>query len=95
MFHDAHMPCLQTHITGFLEKISALRSSISMIPRNQYFESDLLVHHWVWLIPGRGWIVGAGAGILSSAGETKFSLSMKTTISPYDAHDHESELLEG
>jgi len=88
MFHDAfaHMPLLTNpHYTGFLEKISGIALkhikdpyAINILSRIYWFTVEF------GLIREEGELKIYGAGILSSAGETKFSLSDGPLHLPYD-----------
>ncbi|MHA7129952.1 phenylalanine 4-monooxygenase [Algoriphagus namhaensis] len=88
MFHDAfaHMPLLTNpHYTGFLEKISGIALkyikdpyAINILSRIYWFTIEF------GLIRENGELKIYGAGILSSAGETKFSLSDEPLHLPYD-----------
>jgi phenylalanine-4-hydroxylase len=88
MFHDAfaHMPLLTNpHYTGFLEKISGIALkhiedpfAINILSRIYWFTIEF------GLIREEGELKIYGAGILSSAGETKFSLSDEPLHIPYD-----------
>lgn len=88
MFHDAfaHMPLLTNpHYTGFLEKISGIALkyikdpyAINVLSRIYWFTVEF------GLIREEGELKIYGAGILSSAGETKFSLSDEPLHIPYD-----------
>jgi phenylalanine-4-hydroxylase len=88
MFHDAfaHMPLLTNpHYTGFLEKISGIALkhikdpyAINVLSRIYWFTVEF------GLIRENGELKIYGAGILSSAGETKFSLSDEPLHIPYD-----------
>lgn len=88
MFHDAfaHMPLLTNpHYTGFLEKISGIALkhikdpyAINILSRIYWFTIEF------GLIREDGELKIYGAGILSSAGETKFSLSDEPMHLPYD-----------
>lgn len=88
MFHDAfaHMPLLTNpHYTGFLEKISGI--ALNHID-NPYAINVLSRIYWFTvefgLIRENGELKIYGAGILSSAGETKFCLSEEPLHLPYD-----------
>jgi phenylalanine-4-hydroxylase len=88
MFHDAfaHMPLLTNpHYTGFLEKISGI--ALKHI-NNPYAINILSRIYWFTiefgLIRENGELKIYGAGILSSAGETKFSLSEEPLHIPYN-----------
>ncbi len=88
MFHDAfaHMPLLTNpHYTGFLEDISGIALkhiedpyAINLLSRIYWFTIEF------GLIRENGELKIYGAGILSSAGETKFSLSDEPLHIPYD-----------
>lgn len=88
MFHDAfaHMPLLTNpHYTGFLEDISGIALkhikdpyAINLLSRIYWFTIEF------GLIREKGELKIYGAGILSSAGETKFSLSDEPLHIPYD-----------
>jgi len=88
MFHDAfaHMPLLTNpHYTGFLEDISGIALkhiddpyAIHLLSRIYWFTIEF------GLIKENGGLRIYGAGILSSAGETKFSLSDEPKHLPYD-----------
>jgi phenylalanine-4-hydroxylase len=88
MFHDAfaHMPLLTNpHYTGFLEKISGIALkhikdpyAINILSRIYWFTVEF------GLIRENGELKIYGAGILSSAGETKFSLSDEPLHIAYD-----------
>lgn len=88
MFHDAfaHMPLLTNpHYTGFLEDISGIALkhiddpyAINLLSRIYWFTIEF------GLIRENDELRIYGAGILSSAGETKFSLSDEPMHLPYD-----------
>lgn len=88
MFHDVfgHVPLLTNqHFVDFLQELSkiALRYidnawAVQLISRIYWFTVEF------GLIHGQGGVRIYGAGILSSAGETKFCLSEKATHIPYD-----------
>ena len=88
MFHDAfaHMPLLTNpHYTGFLEDISGIALkhiddpyAINLLSRIYWFTIEF------GLIKEKGELRIYGAGILSSAGETKYSLSDEPMHLPYD-----------
>ena len=88
MFHDAfaHMPMLtNVHYTGFLEELSGIALkhiqnpwAIQILSRIYWFTIEF------GLIREDGELKIYGAGVLSSAGETKFSLSNEPAHIPYD-----------
>lgn len=88
MFHDAfaHMPLLTNqHYVDFLEKLSGIALkhiqdpwAIQLLSRIYWFTIEF------GLIREDGELRIYGAGILSSAGETKFSLSDEPKHFPYD-----------
>jgi phenylalanine-4-hydroxylase len=88
MFHDAfaHMPLLTNQpYVDFLEKLSGIALkhitdpwAIQLLSRIYWFTIEF------GLIREEGELKIYGAGILSSAGETKFSLSSEPTILAYD-----------
>ncbi|MDI1324708.1 MAG: phenylalanine 4-monooxygenase [Algoriphagus sp.] len=88
MFHDAfaHMPLLTNqHYVDFLEELSGIALkhienpwAIQLLSRIYWFTIEF------GLIKEDGELKIYGAGILSSAGETKFSLSDEPAHYPYD-----------
>jgi len=88
MFHDAfaHMPLLiNQHYVDFLEELSGIALkhidnpwAIQLLSRIYWFTIEF------GLIKEEGELRIYGAGILSSAGETKFSLSDEPAHFPYD-----------
>lgn len=88
MFHDAfaHMPMLTNqHYVDFLENLSGIalkhiddKWAIELLSRIYWFTIEF------GLIREEGELRIYGAGILSSAGETKFSLSDTPAHLPYD-----------
>ncbi|MAN88154.1 MAG: phenylalanine 4-monooxygenase [Algoriphagus sp.] len=88
MFHDAfaHMPMLTNqHYVDFLEKLSGIALkhidnpwAIQLLSRIYWFTIEF------GLIRENGELKIYGAGILSSIGETKFSLSDEPAHYPYD-----------
>jgi phenylalanine-4-hydroxylase len=88
MFHDAfaHMPMLTNqHYVDFLEKLSGIALkhiddpwAIQLLSRIYWFTIEF------GLIRENGELRIYGAGILSSKGETKFSLSDEPAHYPYD-----------
>ncbi|SFO55142.1 Phenylalanine 4-hydroxylase [Algoriphagus ornithinivorans] len=88
MFHDAfaHMPMLTNqHYVDFLEKLSGIALkhiddpwAIQLLSRIYWFTIEF------GLIRENGELRIYGAGILSSKGETKFSLSNEPAHYPYD-----------